>query len=158
MSRTLVTLFALVSILATGCGEVGFPDAGEVAPPPMFTSMSTSQHEQLVDSFSEVVGLGLADAVVVLDVGTTEIPTALDELAPLDAARLAAMMDTFAVPGLDLDTQVENALDDDRVLAEPVELPAGMATWYLFFGRDAVYGALFAEGSAVVVKGVSRPL
>ena len=157
MSRTLVTLFALLSILATGCGEVGFPHAPEVQPPPMFQGTSAQQHQAAVEGFTDVIGLGLADAAVVLD-GAHDVSVQLDELAPLDVARVAAAMDAFTVPGNDLDAQVEYAIGHDRVLARPVELVGGPAVWLTWQGAHAAHGALFDVDSSVVRHAIRTTL
>lgn len=155
MSRSLVTLLALVVVLATGCGEIGLQDLGASDSSP--TATSTSELRDVSDSFSDVTALAMRDAKIKLDTSGESGPT-LEELSDLDLGRVAIALTAHDVDGEDLEAQIVGALDDDRMLAQPVELPRGPATWLLWTTDGVAFGALFAADSAALIGTAHKEL
>jgi hypothetical protein len=158
MSRSLVSLLALVTILATGCGEVGLPVMAGSVPAATFTDTSSAQHQAAIDSFADVVGLGLVDAVVLVGSSSQgSIQVALDGLTEVELAQVAVALAAHDIQGVDLDAQLEAALDD-RLIVREVDLPQGPGTWLLWTAAGVARGALFEAGSAVQIGTVHKYL
>ena len=158
MSRSLVSLLALVTILATGCGEVGLPIMEGSVPAPTLTDASSAQHQAAIDSFTDVIGLGLHDSVVLVEPSAEgSVKVALDGLTELELAQVAVALAAHDIQGEDLDAQLEAALDD-LLLVREVKLPQGPGTWLLWTTDGVARGTLFEAGSAVQIGTVHKDL
>ncbi len=158
MSRSLVTLLALVTILATGCGEVGLPVMAGTVSAPTFADASNAQYQAAIDSFSDVVGLGFADSIALLEPSAEgSVQVALDGLTELELAQVAVALAAHDIQGVDLDAQLEAALDD-RLFLREVKLPQGPGTWLLWTTDGVARGALFEAGSAVQIGTAHKDL
>ena len=149
MSRTLSPLFALFVLLATGCGQIGLQDLGASGPSDSFTGESVVAPADVAESFA--TALSHRDAKIKLDTSGVDPSAAVEGLDDLDLSRVAIAFDAHGVQGEDLEAQIVGALDDDRLLAQPVVLPQGPATWLLWTTDGVVYGALFEADSAALL-------